>query len=213
MLGFVLAIANQLSGINAIIYYAKQLFERVSDEKTALQYTFNLGLMQVIVTFFSGFMINNYGRRTLMLVGQSLIVLSLVSAYFFEVFLKDSQNYITGLIFLHLIGFSLSLGPVTMVYISQRMTNINFIVNILWILTILVSLTSEIMISAWGIGKVFLFYGLVSLACLIYMQRYMVESKGLSRQEVVSLIESSQPFKNMEEQNSKLHDVYKGAQI
>jgi hypothetical protein len=36
MLGFVLAIANQLSGINAIIYYAKQLFERVSDEKTAL---------------------------------------------------------------------------------------------------------------------------------------------------------------------------------
>lgn len=36
MLGFVFAIANQLSGINAIIYYAKQLFERVSDEKTAL---------------------------------------------------------------------------------------------------------------------------------------------------------------------------------
>jgi hypothetical protein len=69
MLGFVLAIANQLSGINAIIYYAKQLFERVSDEKTALEYTFNLGLMQVIVTFFSGFMINNYGRRTLMLLG------------------------------------------------------------------------------------------------------------------------------------------------
>jgi len=69
MLAFVIAIANQLSGINAIIFYAKQLFEQVSDSKTALKYTYYLGVLQVVVTFFSGFLINNYGRRTLMLFG------------------------------------------------------------------------------------------------------------------------------------------------
>lgn len=63
---------------------------------------------------------------------------------------------------------------------------------VVWILTIAVSLLSEIMISALGIGKVFLFYGLVSLMCLLYFQKHMVESKGLSRQELVELIEGKQ---------------------
>lgn len=69
MMAVVLACANQLSGINAIIYYAKQIFEHIVTPEQALENTYYLGVLQTVVTFASGFMINNYGRRTLMLFG------------------------------------------------------------------------------------------------------------------------------------------------
>lgn len=80
-MGLVLAVANQLSGINAIIFYAKQIFQHIVDEEQALLNTYYLGLLQVVVTFASGFMINIYGRRSLMLFGASVMASSLILAY------------------------------------------------------------------------------------------------------------------------------------
>ena len=61
-----------------------------------------------------------------------------------------------------------------MVYVAEIMENIGFVVTAVWVLTIAVSLLSEIMIASLGVGRVFLFYGLVSLGCLLYLQRHMV---------------------------------------
>lgn len=84
LMGLVLSFANQMSGINAIIYYAKQIFERIVTPEQALANTYYLGLLQMFVTLISGFMINNYGRRTLMLLGSSIIVFSLFMSFFFD---------------------------------------------------------------------------------------------------------------------------------
>lgn len=84
LMGLVLSFANQMSGINAIIYYAKQIFERIVTPEQALVNTYYLGLLQMFVTLISGFMINNYGRRTLMLLGSSIIVFSLFMSFFFD---------------------------------------------------------------------------------------------------------------------------------
>ncbi|MFM7858097.1 MAG: MFS transporter, partial [Flammeovirgaceae bacterium] len=71
ILGFIFALANQFSGINAIIFYANQVFLHITKDNkdTANLYTVCLGVLQVIVTFISGFLINRFGRRTLMMVG------------------------------------------------------------------------------------------------------------------------------------------------
>ena len=61
-----------------------------------------------------------------------------------------------------------------MVYVAEIMENIGFVVTAVWVLTIAVSLLSEIMRASLGVGRVFLFYGLASLGCLLYLQRYMV---------------------------------------
>lgn len=68
-----------------------------------------------------------------------------------------------------------------------------------WVLTILVSLVSEVMIKAIGIGKVFLFFGLCSLGCLMYFYRNMIESTGLSRQELLGKFEKARGYKSLEE--------------
>lgn len=125
------------------------------------------------VTFISGFLINKFGRRTLMLVGEFIVMASLISGFLFYEFIKDSSNYLIFIIFLHLMGFSLSLGPVSMLYVAEIMENLTVVVFVIWFLTLLVALVSEVMISQWGIGKVFLFYGVVSLLCWVYLFKYM----------------------------------------
>ncbi len=91
-ISLVLALANQFSGINAILFYAKQVFEHITSNKKELanQYTFYLGLLQVFITFGSGFLINRFGRRTLMLVGETIIVGSLLCGFMFDHWVKDS---------------------------------------------------------------------------------------------------------------------------
>lgn len=64
---------------------------------------------------------DNFGRRTLLIFGDILIILSLFSCYYMLDFDSSSQwdpLYVTYAIFLHIGGFSLSLGPITVVYIS-----------------------------------------------------------------------------------------------
>ncbi len=84
-----LAVANQASGIIAIFEYSKQLFVKIEENVGEADRTLLiLGFFQVIVTFISGFFINKYGRRPMMLIGQSIIVASLFgcvcATYFIE---------------------------------------------------------------------------------------------------------------------------------
>ena len=192
-LAVVVAVANQFSGINAIIFYAKQVFEHITNgnKEMAQEYSFDLGVLQVVVTFLSGFLINRYGRRTLMLSGMTVIVLSLLGGAV-EAWLEDDTSHILLIVvFLHIVGFSLSLGPVGMLYIAEIMENVTLAVCVIWILTLFVSMISEIMIKSLGIGTAFFFYGVISLVCLVYLKNNMVESKGLSREKIVSRILST----------------------
>jgi hypothetical protein len=82
-----------------------------------------LGIFQVGVTLISGYFMDNLGRRILVLCGDFLIIISLVGGYLI-LDLKVGEQWGWGshlviyLIFMHIGSFSLSLGPVTVVYIS-----------------------------------------------------------------------------------------------
>jgi hypothetical protein len=88
ILAVVLALANQLSGINAILFYANQLFNKISkgNAVNASKYVVGLGVFQVIVTFASGFLINQFGRKRLMIIGESIVTASLLLGFFFNEF-------------------------------------------------------------------------------------------------------------------------------
>lgn len=74
-------------------------------------------------------------------------------------------------------------------------------------MTILVSLCSEIMIKTFGIGKVFLFYGICSLLSLGYLYLFMVESKGQSRSELVEKLRGEPSVRRVEEERVGLHET------
>ena len=94
----------------------------------------------MIVTLFSGVLINKSGRRTLMLIGQSMVVGSLFLAFFGEMF--KSENMVVVMVFVHIVGFSISLGPISMLYAAELMDNLTLVGTIIWVLTLIVSMTS-----------------------------------------------------------------------
>lgn len=102
MVTVLIAMFNQLAGINAIIYYAPRIFEMTGlGQDTALLQSISIGLTNLIFTFAALFLIDRYGRRTLLMIGSvgMVLFLSLISRAFF---LNAFDGYS---VMVYLIGF------------------------------------------------------------------------------------------------------------
>lgn len=148
MIAIVIAISNQVSGINAIFFYAKQLFTNLTggNQEWVQKDLFGLGIFQVLLTFISSFLLDKFGRRSLMLVGMSIMVFSLFAAYFATDVFSMASGIIVFFIFLHIFGFSISLGPICGLYASEIMQDISLVIILMWIETLVVAMLSDMMI-------------------------------------------------------------------
>ena len=120
IMGIMIAVSNQVCGINAIFFYAKQLFTTLTnnDQDAVTRNLFGLGVFQVLMTFVSSMFLDRFGRRSLMLIGLTIVVGSLFSAFLATEVLNLSSGIVVFFIFLHIFGFSISLGPVCCLYAS-----------------------------------------------------------------------------------------------
>ncbi len=110
---------NQLSGINALLYYSNSIFASAgfSSNSAALQ-TVGVGLMNLLGTLFGMSLIDKLGRKSLMLIGSAgmVVALSGVSWVFFT---QTHQRLLMGCFMLFIFFFSISQGSVIWVYISE----------------------------------------------------------------------------------------------
>jgi sugar porter (SP) family MFS transporter len=120
----VLAMFNQLSGINAIMYYAPRIFEMTGLAKdTALLQAISIGLTNMIFTLLAISLIDKYGRRTLLLIGSVGMVISLgLVAWAF--YTEDFGGYAVMLYLVMFIAFfAFSQGAVIWVFIAEIFPN------------------------------------------------------------------------------------------
>lgn len=116
-----LCIANQFCGVNAIIFYANQLFNEIGggDSNFGILMSFYLGIFQIVVTVISGLFMDRFGRKILMVFGTSIIAVALLFGYVILDFMQGMDPRFAALaVFVHIGGFSISLGPVTILYVS-----------------------------------------------------------------------------------------------
>ena len=110
---------NQLSGINALLYYSNSIFASAgfSSNSAALQ-TVGIGLVNLLATFLGMSLIDKLGRKTLMLIGSvgMVVALSGVAAIFFS---NTHQAALVWLLMLFIIFFAISQGSVIWVYIAE----------------------------------------------------------------------------------------------
>jgi SP family arabinose:H+ symporter-like MFS transporter len=119
LLAITIGMFNQLSGINAILYYSNSIFASAGfhDASAALQ-TVAIGLVNLLATILGMSLIDKLGRKTLLLVGAlgMVVALSGVGA----IFASDShQNLLVWCLMLFIIFFAISQGAVIWVYISE----------------------------------------------------------------------------------------------
>lgn len=185
-----LAVASQASGIVAILEYSKQLFVKIDqDESEASSTLLILGFFQVVVTFISGFFINRFGRRPMMLIGEIIIVASLLACLLMTMLVERHEILTTAFIFVYMLGYSISIGPLFMIYAVETMSNLQIVIQTYWGLMVVLTLTTDLLIEEVGLPIMFGIFFVGSALCLRYFQQKMIETKGVPKKEIKSLIE------------------------
>jgi sugar porter (SP) family MFS transporter len=191
MLAVLFAVFNQVSGINAIIYYAPRIFEMAGlGKSSALLSSAGIGLINLLFTMLGMTLIDRFGRRTLMLIGSVglIITLGLVAkAFYFEEF----GNYsVPVYLFVYIAFFALSQGAVIWVFISEIFPNevrasgqaLGSFTH--WFMAAVIAFTFPYFSQSLGGGNTFLFFCLMMVLQLLFVWRIMPETKGTSLEQI-----------------------------
>lgn len=182
-----LALFNQLSGINAIMYYAPRIFEMTGLSKdTALLQAISIGVTNMIFTLLAIQVIDRFGRRTLLIIGSvgMVLFLGLVAQAFFS---GDFGGYLVMICLIGFIAFfAFSQGAVIWVFISEIFPNkVRSAGQTLgsgthWVMAALVSWTFPIIAegSQYGGAYAFALFSVMMLLQLFFAWKILPETKG-----------------------------------
>ena len=190
IVGFLLAVLVQVSGINTIVDYApKILLAAGVNISNALLQTSLVGLINFIFTFVAILFIDKAGRRTLYLIGSMGMVITLVMLAI-SFYLK-MEGIFTLICILSFIAFFAScIGPVFWTLVSEifptriRGKAVAFASFTQWIFNFLVVLLFPHFLASVGGAKTFLFLALMSLLQWLFTYLYVPETKGKSLEEI-----------------------------
>ncbi|GAB3540134.1 sugar porter family MFS transporter [Pontibacter brevis] len=190
-LAVLFAFFNQLSGINAIIYYAPRIFEMTGlGTESALLSSAGVGLVNFLFTLLALNFIDRFGRRKLMLIGSFglIITLGLVSFAFFN---ESFEGYAVPIyLFVYIAFFAFSQGAVIWVFISEIFPNqVRAYGQALgsfthWILAAVIAFIFPYIAETLGGGLTFLIFCVMMVLQLIFVWRMMPETKETSLEEI-----------------------------
>jgi sugar porter (SP) family MFS transporter len=190
ILAFLIAFFNQLSGINALLYYSPRIFQEAGlGESTALLSSIGIGAINLVFTLIGVFLIDRLGRKILMYIGSVgyIISLSLVAIAFF---FKWQGIAVPIFLFLFIASHAIGQGAVIWVFISEifpnhlRASGQAFGSTTHWILAAIIPSLIPFLFSTIGPGIVFLFFAVMMVFQLLFVIMLMPETKGVSLEEL-----------------------------
>ncbi len=191
MIGIILCIFSQVTGINAIMYYAPEIFKATGDaSSSALMQTVLVGVINVLFTLVAIKYVDKWGRRTLLLIGSSgmAVCLAIVGSAFYFGF---AEGYLVLIAILAYISFfAISLGPLAFVVISEIFSNRNrgaamsVCIFFLWTSVYLVSQTFPMLLASIGSAFTFWIYMVMAIVAFFFILKMIPETKGKSLEEI-----------------------------
>jgi sugar porter (SP) family MFS transporter len=195
IVGVGLAIAQQITGINTVIYYAPTIFKTagMSSASVAILASVGVGIVNVLLTLVAMQLIDRVGRRPLLLVSLAGMALSLamLGLAFALPQLSASLGWIAMASLMIYVGsFAVGLGPVFWLILSEiyplrirgRAMSIGTAAN--WITNLIVALTFLTLTQVVGKPATFWLYGAVSVSAWLFAFFLAPETKGKSLEEI-----------------------------
>ncbi len=197
-MAILIAVFNQVSGINAIMYYAPRIFEMTGlSTDSALIQSIAIGVTNMLFTLLAMTVIDRLGRKKLMLIGSvgMVVMLGMVGWVFLT---NDFSGY--GVL-IYLIGFiaffAFSQGAVIWVFISEIFPNkvrskgqaLGSFTH--WLMAAVVSWTFPVVAESLGGGITFMFFALMMLLQGIWVWKFMPETKGKSLEQLGKDVEKA----------------------
>jgi len=189
ILAFLIAFFNQLSGINAILYFAPRIFAMTGlQEKAALLQSVGIGITNLVFTFVGLGLIDRLGRRTLLYIGSFgyIASLGLCSWAFYTHHFAIVPTCIFAFIAAHAVGQ----GTVIWVFISEIFPNraraegqaLGSATH--WVFAALLTTFFPIMVEALPAHLIFLLFCFMMVLQLIWVKMMVPETKGASLEEI-----------------------------
>jgi sugar porter (SP) family MFS transporter len=196
MCAVLLAVFNQLSGINVIMYYAPMIFEKAgASTSSAMLQAVAVGMTNMLFTIIAMFFIDKLGRKTLLLIGAVGMCISLAGAgmHYYNERLFGSAGvvvFIVGFIAF----FAFSQGAVIWVFLAEIFPNkvrskgqsLGSFTH--WIMNAIIGLVFPIALTRFGGGSVFMFFAVMMIPFFFFVWKMLPETKGKSLEELEHII-------------------------
>jgi sugar porter (SP) family MFS transporter len=189
LLAILIAFFNQMSGINAILYFAPRIFELTGlAAKAALLQSIGIGVTNLVFTFVGLWLIDRLGRRTLLYIGSFGYIASLGSAAW--AFFTQHYSIVPVCIFAFIAAHAIGQGAVIWVFISEIFPNrhraegqtLGSFTH--WIFAALLTTFFPRMVSSFPPGYVFSFFTFMMVLQLIWVKTLVPETKGVPLEEI-----------------------------
>jgi sugar porter (SP) family MFS transporter len=195
VVGLGLAVFQQVTGINTVIYYAPVIIQSagISSASGAILATLGIGIVNLIMTVVAMRLIDRMGRRPLLLIGIAGMTITLIALGF--VFRRPVQSDASATLavismMVYVAAFAISLGPIFWLMISEiyplkirsSAEGVSAAAN--WGSNLLVSLTFLTLVDVLGASWTFWSYGACAAAAWLFSYYYVPETKGQTLEEI-----------------------------
>lgn len=197
---------QQLSGINAVIYYAPTIFGAagLDGHSTQVMATIGVGLVNFLVTILAMALIDRWGRRPLLVLGfagtaGSLLLIAVATA-FPQVF---SPWMIVAALFVYIASFAVSLGPLPHVMMSEvfplamRGAGMGMASVSNWGFNFVVVLLFPILLGSIGLGATFTVFAVICLAGIVFTLVRVPETNGISLEQIEAHLQAGRPLNEL----------------
>jgi len=190
LIGTVLAILQQVTGINVVLYYAPEIFKGTGlAANEAINDTVLVGLVNLVFTIVAIWIVDRVGRKPLLLVasaGMGVALTALGGAFVRHAF---EGPWVLLLVLAYVASFAVAMGPVVWVVLSEIFpTNIrgramSVATVCLWVACYIVSQSFPVMLKALA-GSVFFVYAAMCVVSFLFVAAVVPETKGKTLEEI-----------------------------
>jgi len=189
LIAFLIAFFNQLSGINAIIYFAPKVFEMAGIARSgALLSTVGIGGINLLFTLAGWYLIDRFGRRSLMFIGSLgyIFSLTMIAASFNGV----DHSPIVYYVFLFIASHAIGQGAVIWVFLSElfpnsvRASGTSFGCLTHWVFAALITQVFPFFATNVPGAYIFGFFAFMMVIQLLYVWKMMPETKGIALEDM-----------------------------
>ena len=195
IVGIGLAIFQQVTGINTVIYYAPLIIQSagVSSASGAILATAGIGAVNVLMTIVSMWLIDRIGRRPLLLTGIAgmIVTLGVLGWAFHSNSRSEALSWLAVIsMMVYVASFAISLGPIFWLLIAEiyplqvRSSSEGLAATFNWGSNLLVSLTFLTLLQGIGAPKTFWVYGLCAIGAWIFSYSLVPETKGRTLEQI-----------------------------
>lgn len=193
-LGIGIAVVQQITGVNSIMYYGTIILKNAGfATEAALVANIANGVVSVVATIIGIWLLGKVGRRPLLLAGQIGTTTALVMIGVFSLVLQGTATLpyaVLGMTVLFLIFQQGAISPVTWLMLSeifpQRMRGIGMGISVfcLWITNFIIGFCFPILLAKIGLSSTFFIFAACGLVAIAFVKKYVPETKGKTLEEL-----------------------------